>query len=37
MWLISIDEHHIDEFITLKKQMEANLQEIKAMREAVII
>ncbi len=35
MWLISIEDHHVDEFVTLQKQMEANLHEITAMREAV--
>jgi hypothetical protein len=35
MWLISIRNHHIDEFITLQKQMEDNLVEITAVREAV--
>jgi hypothetical protein len=31
MWLISIEDHHVDEFVTLQKQMEENLQEITAM------
>jgi hypothetical protein len=35
MWLISIEDHHLYEFITLQKQMEANLHEITAMRESV--
>jgi hypothetical protein len=35
MWLISIEDHHIGEFITLQKQMEENLQEITAIRESV--
>jgi hypothetical protein len=28
MWLISINKQHIDEFITLQKQIEINLQEM---------
>jgi hypothetical protein len=35
MWLISIEDHHITEFITLQKQMEENLHEITAIRESV--
>jgi hypothetical protein len=35
MWLISLDNHHIDEFISLQKQMEANLQELTAIKDAV--
>jgi hypothetical protein len=35
MWLISLDKHHIDEFISLQKQMEANLQELTAIKDAV--
>jgi hypothetical protein len=27
MWLISLDKHHIDEFVSLQKKMESNLQE----------
>jgi hypothetical protein len=34
-WLISIEDHHVAEFVTLQKQMEANLHEITVMREAV--
>jgi hypothetical protein len=33
--LISLDKHHIDEFISLQKQMEANLQELTTIKEAV--
>jgi hypothetical protein len=35
MWLISLDKHHIDEFISLQKQMEANLQELAMIKKAV--
>ncbi len=28
MWLISINGQHIDEFITLQRQVETNMQEI---------
>ncbi len=35
MWLISLDKHHIDEFISLQKQMETNLQELTTVKEAV--
>jgi hypothetical protein len=35
MWLISLGGHHIDEFISLQKQMETNLQELTAVKEAV--
>jgi hypothetical protein len=35
MWLISLDNHHIDEFISLQKQMEANLQDLTAIKDAV--
>ena len=35
MWLISIEDHHIGEFITLQKQMEENLQEMTSVRESV--
>jgi hypothetical protein len=35
MWLISLDKHHIDEFISLQKQMETNLQELATIKEAV--
>jgi hypothetical protein len=35
MWLISIEDHHICEFITLQKQMEENLHEITSIRESV--
>ncbi len=34
MWLISLDKHHIDKFISLQKQMEANLQ-LTTIKEAV--
>jgi hypothetical protein len=33
MWLISINEQHLDEFITLQKQMETNLQELADIKE----
>ncbi len=36
MWLISLDKHHIDEFVSLQKQMEANLQELTIIKEAVL-
>ncbi len=36
MWLISLDKHHIDEFVSLQKQMEANLQELTIVKEAVL-
>jgi hypothetical protein len=36
MWLISLDKHHIDEFVTLQKQMETNLQDLTIMQEAVL-
>ena len=35
MWLISIEDHHIGEFITLQKQMEENLLEMASIRESV--
>ncbi len=35
IWLISIEDHHLDEFITLQKQMEENLHEITAITESV--
>ncbi len=35
MWLISIRNHHIDEFVTLQKQMENNLIEMSTVKEAV--
>jgi hypothetical protein len=35
MWLISLDKHHIDEFISLQKQMETNLQELTTIKEVV--
>ena len=35
MWLISIRNHHIDEFVTLQKQMESNLIEVTTVKEAV--
>jgi hypothetical protein len=35
MWLISIEDHHIGEFITLQKQMEENLHEMASIRESV--
>ena len=35
MWLISIRDHHIDEFVTLQKQMESNLIEMSMMKETV--
>jgi hypothetical protein len=35
MWLISIEDHHIGEFIARQKQMEENLHEITAIRESV--
>jgi hypothetical protein len=35
MWLISLDKHHIDDFISLQKQMETNLQELTSVKEAV--
>jgi hypothetical protein len=35
MWLISIEDHHIGEFITLQKHMEENLHEITAIRESL--
>ncbi len=37
MWLISLDQHHIDEFISLQKQVqvETNLQELATIKEAV--
>jgi hypothetical protein len=35
MWLISIENHHIGEFITLQKQMEENLHEMTSIRESV--
>ncbi len=36
MWLISLDKHHIDEFVSLQKQMEANLQDLTILKEAVL-
>jgi hypothetical protein len=37
MWLISLDsKHHIDEFVSLQKQMEANLQDLTIIKEAVL-
>jgi hypothetical protein len=36
MWLISLDKHHIDEFISLQKQMEPNLQELTTIKAAVL-
>ncbi len=35
MWLISIEDNHIGEFITLQKQMEENLHEMTSIRESV--
>ena len=35
MWLISINGQHIDEFITLQKQVEANMQEMTEVEAAV--
>jgi hypothetical protein len=35
MWLISLDKHHVDEFISLQKQMETNLQELTTIKEVV--
>jgi hypothetical protein len=35
MWLISLDKHDVDEFISLQKQMETNLQELTTIKEAV--
>jgi hypothetical protein len=35
MWLISINGQHIDEFITLQKQVEANVQEMSDVKAAV--
>jgi hypothetical protein len=36
MWLISFNKHHIiDEFTTLQKQMELNLQELTIIKEVV--
>ncbi len=35
MWLISLDKHHIDDFISLQKRMETNLQELTTVKEAV--
>jgi hypothetical protein len=35
MWLISIEDHHIGEFITLQKQMEENLHDMTSIRESV--
>ncbi len=34
MWLISIEDHHIGEFITLQKQMEENLHEMTSIKES---
>jgi hypothetical protein len=36
MWLISLDKHHIDEFVSLQRQMDANLQELTIFKEAVL-
>jgi hypothetical protein len=35
MWLILLDKHHIDEFISLQKHMEENLQELTTIKGAV--
>ncbi len=35
MWLISLDKHHIHEFVSLQKQMETNLQELTSIKEVV--
>jgi hypothetical protein len=36
MWLISLDKHHMDEFVSLQKQMEANLQYLTVVKEVVL-
>jgi hypothetical protein len=36
VWLILLDKHHIDEFISPQNQIESNLQELTTIKESVL-